>query len=459
MPMPNNDILGLKTETPMVLLRQMPRQMQAKVMAKLEYMNPACSHYYRVAAAVVRDAEEKNLIHPGMTLVDWTYGNSGIALAMAGASRGYKLLLIAPDKISREKQEVLRALGAELVITPSDALPGEARSCMNVAESLVRNLPNAFFAGMYDHPLNFEVHRDSTGPEIFSQTDGSITHVFVPLSSAAMASGIGSFLKSKDPAIRVIGVEPVGSVFAGLLKNGVPGPAAFSELEEIGAATPPAFWDPSLIDEVVQVSDADAMNCGRELLRSEAVFAGSASGAVMLAALNAASGLGPDATVVALLSDFGGYSLSKMYRDEWMRQHGFYRREKSSLEQITAEDILRLKAQRDLIVAYPENTLAEVFEMMKQNDVSQLPIVSYNAPIGSISENRILSILIENDEAMNSKVVGFMEPPFPVCQPDAAISELSEKLQQNASGVLISMLDGKLQLLTKSDLIDALTHK
>ncbi|TCD47860.1 pyridoxal-phosphate dependent enzyme [Chlorobium sp. N1] len=457
--MANNDILGLKIQTPTVLLSQMPRQMQAKVMAKLEYLNPACSHYYRVAAAVVRDAEERRLIHPGMTLVDWTYGNSGIALAMAAASRGYKVLLAAPDKISREKQDVLRAIGAELVITPSDALPGEARSCMNVAESLVRNLPNAFFAGMYDHPMNVEVHREATGPEIFEQTDGTVTHVFVPMSSAAMVSGVGRALKALNPAIRVIGVEPLGSVFKGLLEKGEPGVPAYSELEEIGAQKVPACWDPSQIDEVVQVSDEDALNCGRELLRTEAVFAGSASGAVMFAALSAAATLGSDATVVALLSDFGGYSLSKMYRDEWMKSRRLYRRQKSPLEQLTAEDILRLKAHRDLIVAYPENTLAEVFEMMKQNDVSQLPIVSYNAPIGSISENRILSILIENDEAMNSKVLGFMEPPFPVCQPDAAISELSEKLQQNASGVLISMLDGNLQLLTKSDLIDALTHK
>lgn len=457
--MANHDILGLKNATPMVQLCRMPRQTKARVMAKLEYLNPACSHYYRVAAAVVRDAEERGLIHPGMTLVDWTYGNSGIALAMAAASRGYKILLAAPDKISREKQDVLRAIGAELVVTPSDALPGEARSCMNVAESLVRNLPNAFFAGMYDHPQNVEVHREDTGPEIFEQTEGAVTHLFVPLSSAAMATGISRSLRERNPNVRIIGVEPRGSVFKELLEKGTPGAPAYSELEEIGAQKVPACWDASQIDEVVQVSDEEALNCGRELLRTEAVFAGSASGAVMSAALEAAEKLGAEATVVAVLSDFGGYSLSKMYSDEWMRRHGLYRREKSSLEQLTAEDILRLRVHRDLIVAYPENTLAEVFEMMKQNDVSQLPIVSYNAPIGSISENRILSILIENDEAMDSKVLGFMEPPFPVCQPDAAISELSEKLQQNASGVLISLLDGKLQLLTKSDLIDALTHK
>ncbi|MWV54810.1 pyridoxal-phosphate dependent enzyme [Chlorobium phaeovibrioides] len=457
--MPNHDILDLHSETPMVQLRQLSRNIRPAVMAKLEYMNPAFSHYYRVAAAVVRDAEERRLIHPGMTLVDWTYGNSGIALAMAAVSHGYKVLLVAPDKISREKHDVLRALGAELVITPSEALPGESRSCMNVAGNLVNNIPNAFFAGMYDHPLNLEVHRDVTGSEIAAQTDGKVTHVFVPMSSAAMISGIAAALKSTNSGVKIVGVEPVGSVFSALLNDGRPGETSFSELEEIGAQRQPSFWDPSLIDEVVQVSDGEAMNCARELLRSDAVFAGSASGAVMAAALRAGDELDDTACIVAVLSDFGGYYLSKMYRDDWMREKGLYRREKLSLEQITAEDILQLKAPRDLIVAYPENTLAEVFEMMKQNDVSQLPIVSYNAPIGSISENKILSILIENDEAMNSKVVGFMEPPFPVCQTDATISELSEKLQQNAAGVLISLVDGKLQLLTKSDLIDALTHK
>ncbi len=457
--MPIQDIFGLTAETPLVLLKQMARNIRPKVMAKLEFMNPAWSHYYRVACAIVKDAEDRNLIHPGMTLVDWSFGNSGIALAMAGVSRGYKLLLAAPDKISREKQDMLRAIGAELVITPSDALPGEPRSCMNVAESLVKSIPNAFYTGMHENPVSLKVHSDATGSEIFRQTDGQVTHVFVPMASGAMVFGIGRFLKAKNPAIRIIGVESQGSIYAGLFKDGKPGAPAFSELEEIGAQQASAFWDPSAIDDVVQISDYDAFNCGRELLRMEAVFAGGASGAAMAAALRAGAGYRESDCVVVVMNDFGGYYLSKMYRDEWMRKRGFYRKAKSAIEQITAEDILQLKARRDLIFACPENTLAEVFEMMKQNDVSQMPIVSYNAPIGSISENKILSILIENDDAMNSKVVGFMEMPFPVCPLDATISELSAKLQQNASGVLISLSDGRLQLLTKSDLIDALTHK
>ena len=457
--MSNHDIFGLAAETPLVLVKQMARNIRPRVMAKLEYLNPACSHYYRVSSALITDAEERNLIHPGMTLVDWTCGNSGIALAMAGVRRGYKLLLAAPDKISKEKQEVLRALGAELVITPSEAMPGEPRSCMNVAESLVKSIPNAFFTGMYENPVSIKIHSESTGSEIYHQTEGKVTHVFVPMVSGAMASGLGRFLKAKNPDIRIIGVESQGSMYAGLFKDGRPGKAAFSELEEIGSRKTSVFWEPALIDDVIQVSDYDAFNCGRELLRAEAVFAGGASGAVMSAALQAGAGYGDDDCIVVVMNDFGGYYLSKMYSDEWMRKRGFYRKTKSALEQITAEDILQLKVRRDLIFAYPENTLAEVFEMMKQNDVSQLPIVSYNAPIGSISENKILSILIENDEAMNSKVVGFMEQPFSVCQPEATISELSDKLQQSASGVLISLSDGKLQLLTKSDLIDALTHK
>ncbi len=457
--MPNHDIFGLVAETPLVFVKQMTRHIRPKVMAKLEYINPAWSHYYRVAMAIVKDAEERHLIHPGMTLVDWSFGNSGIALAMASVSRGYKLILAAPDKISREKQDMLRAIGAELVITPSDALPDEPRSCMNVAESLVKSIPNAFFVGMYENPLSLKVHSEATGSEIFQQTDGQVTHVFVPMGSGAMVFGIGRFLKAKNPAIRIIGVEPQGSIYAGLFKDGKPGTPAFSELEEIGSQQASVFWDPSVIDEVIQVSDYEAFNCGRELLRMEAVFAGGASGAVMAAVLQAAAGYSEKDCVVVVMNDFGGYYLSKMYRDEWMRKRGFYRKAKSTIEQITAEDILQLKARRDLIFACPEHTLAEVFEMMKQNDVSQLPIVSYNAPIGSISENKILSILIENDDAMNAKVVGFMEKPFPVCPLDATISELSAKLQQSASGVLINMSDGKLQLLTKYDLIDALTHK
>lgn len=455
----NHDIFGLKAETPLVILKRMARSIPPKILAKLEYMNPACSPYYRVASALISDAEERKLIHPGMTLVDWTFGNSGIALAMAGVSKGYKLLLAAPEKISREKQDLLRAIGAELVITPADAQPGEPRSCMKVAESLVRNISNAFFAGIYENPVSLRVHSEITGEEIWRQTEGKVTHVFIPLVSGAMVTGIGRCLKAKNPAVRIVGVESQGSVYSGLFRQGKAGASACSEIEEIGSLHASKFWDPSVIDDVIQVSDIDAFNCGRDLLRLEAIFAGGASGAVMAAALESGAAYREDDCAVVLLHDFGGYYLSKMYCDEWMRSHGFYRKSKTAVDQITAEDILQLKARKDLIFAYPESTLAEVFEMMKQNDVSQLPIVSYNAPIGSISENKILSILIENDEAMNSKVVGFMEQPFPVCLPDATISELSGKLQQNASGVLISLSDGRLQLITKSDLIDALTHK
>jgi cysteine synthase/predicted transcriptional regulator len=455
----NHDIFDIAGNAPLVLIKQMSRQLKPRFMAKLEYMNPCCSHYCRVASAIVRDAEERQLIHPGMTLVDWTYGTSGIALAMAAVSRGYKLLLAAPDRICREKQEVLRALGAEMVFTPSDALPGEPRSCVAVAENLVRTLPNAYFANMYENPVSRQVHVEQTGPEIYRQTDGKVTHVFVPMASGAMIAGIGHALKSLNPEIRIIGVEPAGSVYRELYSgNRLPEPGEF-ELEDIGAVQATSFWEPSVIDDIVQVRDADAFNCGRELLRSEAVFAGGASGAAMAAALESAQQYGDSAVVVVMMTDFGAYDLSRMYSDDWMKQKGFYRKSKSSLDQITAEDVLQLKLRKDLIFALPEQTLSEVFEMMKQNDVSQMPIVSYGAPIGSISENKILSILIENDAAMNAKVVAFMEKPFPVCQPDATISELSDKLQKSASGVLISLNDGRLQLLTKSDLIDALTHR
>ncbi|NTU92636.1 MAG: pyridoxal-phosphate dependent enzyme [Chlorobiaceae bacterium] len=454
-----HDIFDISGNSPLVPVKQLARQSKARFFAKLEYMNPCCTHYCRVASAIVRDAEDRGVIHPGMTLVDWTFGTSGIALAMAGITRGYKLLLVAPDRICREKQEVLRALGAEMVLTPSDALPGDPRSCVAVAENLVRTLPNAWFANMYENPVSLNVHEQNTGPEIFRQTGGKVTHVYVPMASAAMISGIGRHLKSVNPLISIIGVEPVGSTYHDLHAGRPAGVVSAFELEDIGAVHLTPFWDPSVIDRIVQVDDAEAFNCGRELLRAEAVFAGGASGAAMAAALGESERLGDGSLAVVMMTDFGAYDLSRMYNDEWMRQKGYYRRSKSSLDQITAADILQRKVRKDLIFALPEQTLSDVFEMMKQNDVSQMPIVSYGSPIGSISENKILSILIENDAAMNGKVVSFMEKPFPVCQSDATISELSEKLQKNASGVLITLNDDRLQLITKSDLIDALTHK
>lgn len=454
-----NDIFDISGNTPLVPMKQLTRQKKARFMAKLEYMNPCMSHYCRVSTAIVKEAEEEGLIHPGMTLVDWTFGTSGIALAMVAVSKGYKVLLAAPDSICREKQEVLRALGAELVLTPSEATGGNLHGCVAVAENLVRTMPNAWFANMYENPVSRQVHQSGTGPEIFSQSDEKVTHVFVPMASGAMISGIGRYFKSVNPDVQIIGVEPVGSIYHDLHEGRSQGGVTSFQLEDIGAVQPTSFWEPEVIDRIVQVSDADAFNCGRELLRSEGVFAGGASGAAMCAALREGESLGSDSLVVVMMTDFGGYDLSRMYNDEWMRRQGFYRKAKTALDQITADDILLRKARKDLIFAQPEQTLADVFEMMKQNDVSQMPIVSFGAPIGSISENKILSILIENDSAMNAKVVAFMEKPFPVCQPDATISELSGKLQTNAAGVLISLSDGRLQLITKSDLIDALTHK
>lgn len=443
----------------MVQLNRMTRHIGPSILAKVEYLNPSGTHYSRVANSIIAQAEKAGRIEPGMTLVDWTYGSSGIALAMSAVTKGYKVLLVVPDKISREKQLVLKALGAELVISPSGALPGEPRSCMNVAESLVENLSRAYFTNMYENGLNRAVHVETTGPEIWEQTEGGITHLFAPVISGAMVSGLGSFLKSMNGDIRIIGVEPEGSIYRDLLRKGRPGQTSGCELEEIGGFSQSEHWQPDVIDDIVQVSDRDAFNCGRDLLRSEGLFAGGSSGAAMFAALRAAVHFGSDARIVVMLSDYGGYYLSKMYSDEWMKQKGFYTRSSRSKDEITAEDIVGLKTRKDLIFANPEHSLSEVFEMMRQHDVSQLPVVSYGTVIGSISENKILSILIENDEAMNSKVVGYMEQPFPVCAPNATIAELSEKLQESASGVLISLSDGRLQLLTKSDLIEALTHK
>lgn len=455
----NYDIFDIARNSPLVQVRKLARHLPGRFMAKLEYMNPCCSHYCRVASAVIGDAEQKGLIHPGMTIVDWSCGSSGIALAMAAVTKGYKMLLVTPESICREKQEVLRALGVELVITPATLLPADAESCAAVARNLVHNLPHAWFANLYENPASLRVHEEQTGPEIYEQTGGKVTHLFVPMASGAMAMGIARALKSLDPAIRIIGVEPEGSIYQGLLSGSLTSKPSAFELEDIGALRVTSFWEPGLVDQIIQVSDADAFNCGRELLRSESIFAGGASGATMAAALREGSDSGRDAVVVVMMTDFGAYDLSRMYNDEWMKRKGFYRKSKSTIDQITAGDILRLKVRQDLIFARPEQTLSEVFEMMKQNDVSQMPIVSYGAPIGSISENRILSILIENDEAMNAQVVAFMEMPFPLCEPEATISELSEKLQKNASGVLIKLSGNRLQLITKSDLIDALTHK
>ncbi|MBC8045098.1 MAG: pyridoxal-phosphate dependent enzyme [Rhizobacter sp.] len=453
-----NNIIETIGNTPLVKLNRIAAGMKATVLAKIEYMNPGGSIKDRIALGMVEDAERRGLIKEGGTIIEWTAGNTGIGLAIVCTIKGYKSIFVMPDKVSQEKIDLLRALGSEVVITPTAVKPEDPRSCYSVAEHLSKTIPNSYYPNQFENPYNPKAHFETTGPEIWAQTEGKVTHVVAAMGTGGTVTGIGKFLKSKNPEIKMIATDPVGSIYAEYFRTGhISSETSPYKVEGMGGSKIPHTADFSVIDDVVPVSDKDAFNCGRELSKAEAIFAGGSSGATMYAALQLAKGLDETAVVVAMITDTGARYVSKMYSDTWMKENNLTATHAGGKMGVTAADILGAKKNTKLIFTTPEAPLMDTFEMMKRNEISQVPIISDGVAIGSINENKILSILMGDENAKHGKVVGFMDKSFPVLPAETTIAGLSKEFSRETPAVLISGEDGSLRILTKSDLISAIT--
>jgi cystathionine beta-synthase len=453
----HNSILDTIGQTPMVRLNRIAKSVKPIVLAKLEFMNPGGSIKDRIALSMIEDAERKGLIKPGGTIIEWTAGNTGIGLALVATVKGYKSIMVMPDKVSQEKIDLLRALGSEVVITPTAVKPEDPRSCYSVAEHLAKTIPNSYYPNQFTNDANPQIHVETTGPEIWEQTNGRVTHVFTAIGTGGTITGIGRYLKSKNPAIKIIGTDPVGSAYAEYFRSGkMPAELGLYKLEGMGGSKIPKTVDFSIIDDVVTVADGEAFHTGRELSRLEGIFGGGSSGATLHAALQYAKRLDENALIVAMITDTGARYVSKMYNDIWMKENNFAQSFDKQKSKLTAADIVASKRQRQLIFATPETPLSEAFEMMKKNEVSQVPILSDGAEIGSISENKILSILLGEDNAQHNKVIGYMEKPFPIVPSGTTLTTLSDELSRD-NAVLVELPEHEFQIITKSDLIAAIT--
>ncbi len=394
----HEDILGTIGNTPLVKLSRVTRGFPCQVFAKLEFFNPGGSVKDRIALPILEAYERAGELIPGGTVVEATSGNTGVALAIACALKGYQAIFVMPDKMSHEKIQLLRAFGARVVITPTAVAPDDPRSYYSVAERIVEKTPNAVLADQYHNAINPESHRLTTGPEIWEQTAGKVTDVVVGMGTGGTISGIGQFMRESAHEVRIIGVDPKGSLLYDVWKAGgaLEGLEATTyKIEGIGEDFVPTTLDLHLVDSVVQVDDAEAFRWTRRLVREEGIFCGGSSGAAMAGAVKAAEGLGPERLMVVVFPDSGDRYLSKVFSDDWMRENGFLELDR---RRAPVREIASARGLADLIIATQDDPLQEVVARMRDNGVSQLPVVDDQGRlVGLVSEVDLLDHMLKPD--------------------------------------------------------------
>ncbi len=451
------NILGLIGKTPLVKVNRVTNGARCLILAKLEYLNPGGSVKDRIGVAMIDDAERKGLLRPGGTIVEPTSGNTGVGLALTATIRGYKPIFTMPDKMSEEKRRLLRALGGRVVITPTNVPPDSPENYYNVAKRIARETPNAYMPDQYTNPNNPLVHYRTTGPEIWKQTDGKVDVVVIGMGTGGTITGVGKFLKEKKPQVKVVGVDPEGSIFYPRYYK-VEKPVHPYKVEGIGEDFMPKTLELDYVDEVIPVSDKDSFLMARRLAREEGLFVGGSSGAAMHATLKVAEALSQDKVVVVIFSDTGRNYVSKMYSDEWMLELGYIEAEK---ERITVEVILKTKP-RDvpaMISVALNDPLTKAVELMRKFDVSQLPVIEEGHVLGTVHDDTVMKKLLTKDASLTQSVQEIMDQPLPTIEAKAEIGELYRQLSGDHNAVVVVHEGSAVGVLTKMDVITHLSKR
>lgn len=447
-----DSLLDLIGNTPLVRLDRTARDLSCTLLAKLEYLNPGGSVKDRPALRMIEAAEREGLLGPGGTIVEPTSGNTGVGLAIVAARRGYRCIFTMPDKIAEEKRALLRAYGAEVVVCPTSVPPEHPDSYYSVAERLAETTPGAFRPNQYANPHNPEAHVRTTGPEIWEQTGGRITHFVCAIGTGGTISGIGRYLKSKNPAIQVIGADPEGSVYSG-------GTGRPYLVEGIGEDFWPATYDREVADRVIMVSDRDSFLTARRVTREEGILVGGSCGTAVAAALEVGHDLGPDDVVVVLLPDSGRGYLSKVYDDGWMADHGFLRAGGDDLAAVLGRKAVDLPP---LVHVHPDETVRSAIAILKEFGVSQMPVVQAEPPValaevvGTVSDRLLLQAALEKPETIDGPVSAVMESPLPTVGTGEPIDLAAARLAGGASAVLVMDEGRPVGIVTRSDLLEYL---
>ena len=446
------NILETIGNTPLVKINRITKGIEALVLAKVETFNPGNSVKDRMAVKMVDDAEANGSLKPGGAIIEGTSGNTGMGLALVAIARGYKLICVISDKQSKEKMDILRVVGAEVVVCPTNVSPEDPRSYYSVSKRLSEETPNSWYVNQYDNLSNSLAHYEQTGPEIWKQTDGKITHFIVGVGTGGTISGVGKYLKEKNPNIKIWGVDAYGSVFKKYHETGV-----FDEneiytyiTEGIGEDILPKNVDFEVIDGFTKVTDKDGAVFTRKLAKEEGIFVGYSAGSAIKGVLQLKEHFKPEDVVVVLFHDSGSRYIAKVFNDDWMRDRGFLETEVK-----LAEDLIGIN-EHELITAKTEELVAHAIERMKKYNISQIPVVDSKGFVGSLDESTLFKAYIDNKDIADKPIKEIMQSPFPMVKKNLAIDELSKLINRENKAVLVDLGNGKFRIITKHDIISAI---
>ncbi|MBP6414794.1 MAG: pyridoxal-phosphate dependent enzyme [Bacteroidia bacterium] len=449
----SENILGTIGNTPLVQLRKITTEIDALVLAKVETFNPGNSAKDRMAVKMIEDAEADGRLKPGGTIIEGTSGNTGMGLALVAIVKGYKLICVITDKQSKEKMDILRAVGAKVIVCPTDVEPTDARSYYSVSRRLAEETPNSWYVNQYDNPSNSIAHYQQTGPEIWEQTNGRITHFIVGVGTGGTISGVAKYLKEKNPKIKIWGVDTYGSVFKKYHETGI-----FDEneiysyiTEGIGEDILPKNVDFSLIDGFTKVTDKDAAVYTRKIALEEGIFVGNSAGAAVKGLLQLKEHFNSDDVIVVLFHDSGSRYVGKMFNDDWMRERGFLD------EDVTkAGDVIKDNIDKPLIVVRTEELVSHAIERMRKYKISQIPVIDSKGFVGSVDESDLFQSYVADKDVADKPIKEVMGKPFPIVKLGTSIEELSKLFSRENQAVLVDLENGNHHIITKSDIIGSI---
>jgi cystathionine beta-synthase len=447
-----NNILETIGNTPLVRLNKITRELPCEVYAKVEYFNPGNSIKDRMAVKMLEVAEAEGKLKPGGTIIECTSGNTGMGLAMAAVIKGYKCVFATTDKQSQSKADILRALGAEVIICPTNVEPDDPRSYYSVAARLEREIPNSFLMNQYDNLANRLAHYEQTGPEIWKQTEGKVTHLVCTAGTGGTVTGTAQFLKEKNPDIQIWAIDVYGSLLTKYFRTGV---EDMSEVhpyvsEGFGEDFVPKNYDMSVIDHFEQVTDKDGAVMARRLAKEEALFCGYSAGSCIQGLLQLKDKLKKGDIVVAILHDHGSRYVAKVYNDQWMAERGFF-------DVQTFKDVVNARGRQQLISVEPTQSVSDAVELMGKHDIEHIPVINNSGElIGSISENGLFQKVFSNPEIKTEKIEHVMEKPIPVVTLDTPVEKLGALINRENGAVLAKDGAGNYQIITKYDILQAL---
>jgi len=449
-----NNILETIGNTPLVKLNNITKDIQATVLAKIETTNPGNSIKDRMAVKMIEDAEKSGKLKPGGTIIEGTSGNTGMGLAMAAIIKGYKCIFTTTDKQSKEKVDALRAFGAEVIVCPTNVDPEDPRSYYSVSSRLEREVPNSWKPNQYDNLANTQAHYEQTGPEIWAQTEGKITHLVVGVGTGGTISGTGKYLKEQNPNIKVWGIDTYGSVFKKYKETGILDKNEIYPYitEGIGEDFLPKNVDFDIIDLFEKVTDKDAALMTRDIARKEGIFVGNSAGSAIAGLLQLKDKLKPEDVVVVIFHDHGSRYMGKMYNEDWLRERGFL-----SDEKLTAKSILAKKESSEIVTIDCEKTIVEAINTMNSLNISQIPVTQQGMIVGKLAEGDILKALLENPSLKSSSVKEIMSATFPFVDLNTSIDKISALINKENSAVLVEDEKGNFEIITQYDIINAIS--